>query len=559
MQCRQCYKEYVVASEDRVFYDKITPVFAGKSYRIPDPTLCSSCRRQRRLIFRNENKFYSRTCDCCKRDIISIYAPDKEQVVYCMKCWWSEKYTPTDYGMDYDPSKPFFVQLATLLKKTPLPNLIASPDAEENNCNYVNCAGNNKDCYMLLDGDSNQDCYYSNGLNSSKNSIDCLYVSDSELCYESVDCRQCYNLYYSQDCSNCRDSYFLKNCVSCNNCILSTNLQHKEYYINNQPYSKADYERYLEQLHLHDRSNIPNLYAKLQGLDRETPHKFFHGFQLENSTGDYLYNVKNCQQTFLSQNCEDLKYCDSMFDAKDCYDVSSFGENAERCYECTSVGANAYEIYFSQLCAGNVRNLYFNLGSRNSKDCFGCVALRGNQYCILNKQYSKEEYEKLAGQIIEKMIQSGGWGESLPPFISPFAYNESVAQTFIPISKEEASKLGAKWRDEPTNTISASTPIVPSDIKIVPDTIINETLSCATCHKKYRLIKEELKLYRDHNIPVPTNCFICRYRNRFSKRNPEQLWNRHCMKCMTPIETSYSPTKEEIIVYCEKCYLETLQ
>jgi hypothetical protein len=42
----------------------------------------------------------------------------------------------------------------------------------------------------------------------------------------------------------------------------------------------------------------------------------------------------------------------------------------------------------------------------NSSNLFGCIGLRGKEYCILNKQYTKEEYEALVPKIIEKMKES---------------------------------------------------------------------------------------------------------------------------------------------------------
>lgn len=42
-----------------------------------------------------------------------------------------------------------------------------------------------------------------------------------------------------------------------------------------------------------------------------------------------------------------------------------------------------------------------------SSNMFGCANMRDKQYCILNKQYTHEEYEKLVPQIIEKMQADG--------------------------------------------------------------------------------------------------------------------------------------------------------
>ena len=57
----------------------------------------------------------------------------------------------------------------------------------------------------------------------------------------------------------------------------------------------------------------------------------------------------------------------------------------------------------------------------SSSDCFGCVSIRNKKYCILNKQYTKEEYEELLPKIIAHMSEM--------PFISKqtgtkFAYGD---------------------------------------------------------------------------------------------------------------------------------------
>ncbi|MEI8091831.1 MAG: hypothetical protein WCG98_06540 [bacterium] len=44
------------------------------------------------------------------------------------------------------------------------------------------------------------------------------------------------------------------------------------------------------------------------------------------------------------------------------------------------------------------------LDVHHSSNMFGCVGMRDKEYCILNKQYTREEYETLVPQIIEKMM-----------------------------------------------------------------------------------------------------------------------------------------------------------
>ena len=64
--------------------------------------------------------------------------------------------------------------------------------------------------------------------------------------------------------------------------------------------------------------------------------------------------------------------------------------------------------------------------------CFGCIGMKGGSYCILNKPYSKEEYEKIVPWIIEHMQNTGEWGKFSPVRLSAHGYNETVAQDLIP-------------------------------------------------------------------------------------------------------------------------------
>ena len=109
-QCRKCNSNFEITDKDLEFYKKISPVFNGEKFQIPTPSLCPDCRQQRRLSFRNERKLYKRKCDATGENIISIYSPDKEFIVYEQSFWWSDKWSPLDYWKDFDFSKSFFEQ-----------------------------------------------------------------------------------------------------------------------------------------------------------------------------------------------------------------------------------------------------------------------------------------------------------------------------------------------------------------------------------------------------------------------------------------------------------------
>lgn len=63
--------------------------------------------------------------------------------------------------------------------------------------------------------------------------------------------------------------------------------------------------------------------------------------------------------------------------------------------------------------------------------------------------------------------------------------------------------------------------------------------------------------YREQNLPVPRRSPDQRHLDRFALRNPRKFFDRSCGKCKKAIRTTYSPDGPEI-VYCERCYLETV-
>jgi len=196
--------------------------------------------------------------------------------------------------------------------------------------------------------------------------------------------------------------------------------------------------------------------------------------------------------------------------------------------------------------------------------------MRHGQYCILNKQYTKEEYERLVPQIIEHMRKdnsggamnrgeaSGSWGEFFPVSLSPFAYNETVAQEYFPLTKEEILKRGWKWREERDEMPKVSKVIpaekLPDSIDDVPDDILNWAIECEATKRPFKIIKQELDFYRNMKLPIPHFHPDERHRRRMALRNPRKLWTRSCMKCGKGMETTYQPSRPEI-VYCEECYL----
>ena len=208
---------------------------------------------------------------------------------------------------------------------------------------------------------------------------------------------------------------------------------------------------------------------------------------------------------------------------------------------------------------GDVNDVYYSVWcTRNSKNLFGCVGLTHKEYCIFNKKYSKEDYQQLKDKIIEHMKSTGEWGEYFPPETSAFGYNETLANDYFPLTKEQVKSKGWQWCDfapdiKADKTISAGR--LPDDIKDLPDDILNWAIICEITNKPFKIIAQELDFYRKHNLPIPRRHPDQRHCDRLKLKQPYKLFNRKCDKCLSAIKTTYSPDRLEK-VYCESCYLK---
>ena len=558
--CQNCKKDFVIEPEDFKFYGKM---------QVPPPTFCPECRFQRRLLFRNNRVFYKRECDLCKKHLLAIYNNEKPFTVYCRDCWLSDKWDPTDYGAEYDFSKPFFEQFKILQKKVPRVNLYRDNFILSDYCNY---GLDFRECYLMFGGKNNERVYFGNQVFDSSNSLDIAFSGKMEFCYEVFECQRSSHLFFSNYSRECMDSAYIIDCRNCAHCFCCVGLINKKYYIYNQPYSKEEYEKFLDSNFIGSyKTHFKNL-KKLNELRLKIPHRYARIYKSVNSDGDDLSEVKNTHDSYSSDQAEDsrfLFFCRNK--TKDCYDTSFQGFNAELVYEVGHGFAGSNTAFSIRNLANE--NTFYSEECQNCLNIFGCEGLRKRKYCILNKQYTKEEYEKLIPKIKQHMnnmpyIDKKGrvykYGEFFPSELSPFYYNETIAQEYFPFDKKEALDQGHSWTEieERSYEVDIRANDIPDNIKDIDDGIIGKVIQCAhegrcreQCTEAFKIINEELKFYKRMNLPLPRLCPNCRHYQRLKQRNPLKLWHRKCMKegCKNEFETSYAPGRPEI-VYCEKCY-----
>ncbi|HEY5713828.1 MAG TPA: hypothetical protein VIT68_00580, partial [Candidatus Gracilibacteria bacterium] len=434
--CTVSGQNFVITEEDLKFYEKMG---------VPAPTLCPDERARRRMAFRNERTLYRRKCDLSGEAMMTIYAPDYSGKVYKPKYYFHGDWSPMDYARDFDFSRPFFEQFGALFQEVPKIGLvyIGGDDTIENS-EYTNDLLRVKNCYLCFDGQEAKDCLYLQGFTVSEDTLDCLNIYGLHFCYECTNCDNGYELFYSFNCENCQNSWFLRDCIGCRDCFGCTNLHQKQYYIYNKSHTKEAYEAFMEGFESGSYKVIEQLKANSQKFWDQGFVKYYHGQKIEDATGDFLYEAKDCEYCFESKKIRDCKYGSILWlGANDCYDYDTWGDNAQLVYEAICCGANIQDIGFSYFVSHGAKNVYYSqycwFGVEN---IFGCVGLKKAANCVLNKSYTKHEYESLSKKIVQYMKETREWGEFFPISLSPFAYNETVAQEYFPLSKEEALVRG---------------------------------------------------------------------------------------------------------------------
>ena len=559
--CQNCKQNFTIEPDDFGFYEKI---------RVPPPTFCPKCRLIRRLAWRNERSLYNRKCQNCGKKIVTIYSPETQITIYCETCWWGDGWDGTEYGVDIDFSKPFLVQLFELRKKVPALNLFSFIMI---NSPYCNMANDMKNCYLVHDGTFNEDVSYGSGVFHSKDSQDISLVRKAELSYELTACINCYHCAFSEQCQDSVDVYFSHGLRGCSNCFGCIDLRGKNYYIFNEPYTKKEYEEKIRFFGLDSHKNILSWKQKAEQFFLQYPRKYYFGMQNTNFTGDFIENGKNIRDCFFVGNIEDSKFCSFISNGpvRTTYDFTHYGDNIELMYECLQCGDGTSNVKGSWGVWTISRNVNYTITSPGVSDIFGCIGLKKKQYCILNKQYTKEQYEELLPRLIQHMndlpyVDHKGriykYGDFFPAELSLFGYNETTAQEYFPLTEKEARDMGFNWRKrlERDYEITKSPKDLPDSVQDVDESILNEIIACEhearcneSCMTAFRILPEDREFYERHELPHPTLCPNCRHFERIAKRNPLKLWDRQCAKCSNEIPTSYSPDRPEV-VYCIQCY-----
>ncbi|MCP6719898.1 MAG: hypothetical protein KJI72_01045 [Patescibacteria group bacterium] len=542
-----CLKEFEIIERDIEFYNLL---------RVPPPTLCPNCRRQRRLTFGHTIKLYKRSCDAPRHDeqVVSFVSPVKDFTVYDFKFYRSAGWDPLKYGQEYEVSEPFFDTYYEKLRSVvPQPTIIRDPYCI--NSDYTLGGRDLKNGYYVSGGWRSENISYSMSVFNSRDSIDCYSIWKCEQCYESVLTKKCYRCDYAYFSNDCLDCAFIYDCRNCSDCFGCVNLRNKKYCIFNKQLSEEEYRKERKKIYLGDRELLEGYKAKFWNLVKESPVRATRIDKSHNSFGNQIASCKNCDNVFHAEKSENLRFAEITVRNKDSMDYSISG-GSELLYETVGVGSEGSRVKFSFASKFIIESEYL-INCLHCINCFACVGVENKQYCIFNKQYEEDEYWAIVDDIKTKLLERGEYGEFFPLKFSTFAYNDSMAQIIFPLNKEQIEKFGALWQEEVNIDVKGMETVsvrdIPKDIKDVTDDIVNKALICEKTGYPFRIISSELKFYRRKKLPIPTRYPYQRIVDRFAILNNYRIFPEKCHNCNKEIYSSYKST-DGYKPYCEECY-----
>ncbi len=519
---------------------------------------CPTCRRIRRMVYMNMSRLFKRQCDVPghKEQMISILTPECPFPVYDYEYFIGDQFDAFSFGTDWKSGESPMETLFNLRKIFPMPSFL-NRDPSSINSEYSNGGRDNKNIYYAMGCYGTEDVWYSSMIDKSKEVMDSTDVNGCDGIYYGLSANTSYKCsftYYSRDCS---DSMYIFDCRNCSDCFGCVNLRNKRYCIWNEQVTKEEYAAFMRSVKPFSHSFIKESEEKFWQLVASQPMNASQNIAVENVSGTLCDHCKNAFDVTHCVNAENVRHADGALGHRDSMDLL-FSGGSERVYQTINIGSRSSNVKFSVSSKFTTDSEYvFN--SKNISNCFMCFGLQNKSYCILNKQYSSEEYWPMVDAIKTDMLVRGEWGESPDMRFSAQAYNFSSAGINFPLTEAEVRELGGFVASEPETNSSGMDSIeahaLPETIAEVDDSILTKGIICEKTGRPFRIIATELAFYRKTGLPLPHIHPNYRMQARSEFISDGKKYAAQCENCSKAISSVF-PIEKGFRLYCEKCHSE---
>jgi hypothetical protein len=526
-----------------------------KILNVLPPNYCPTCRRMKRLNHINLTNLFSIPCNKIghNENLISVFPKECPFSV-----WDVDSFSQIDdYYMakDFSEDKTPYENLLMMRSYFPVPQFL---NREPNvlNSPYSSGGRNLKNGYFCFGCYDTENVWYTNHTKTTKNIMDSRVVKNSEWVFNGYFSEHLYKSSFIFFSKSCIDSMFLYDCRNCINCFGCVNLRNKSHCIWNKQYTKEEYESFIKSNYPLSIDFINKSNKTFFDLVYSLPLNASCNVNTQNSEGVLLQSSSDMFDVFDSFNSQNVRHSDGAISHKDSMDFLFSGGNSHHLYMCTNVGSQSSNVKFSvssKFCSDSE----FIFNSKNCSNCFMCFGLQNKSYCILNKQYSKDEYFKKVDDIKSKMILLGEYNDGLGMEFSAQAYNFSIAQFSFPLTQKEILELGGYFAPNPEtnadNIKIISIEDIPQTINKVNDDILDLAIMCPLAKRPYKITKSELSFLRHMGLPIPTLHPQERMRENFNRAPEGKIYNIKCESCFKDIKSIYNP-ENKLLLYCENCY-----
>jgi hypothetical protein len=320
------------------------------------------------------------------------------------------------------------------------------------------------------------------------------------------------------------------------------NLRDKEFCIQNKQYTKEEYQEKISQYDLWSRKELNKLKNQRQEhIKNDAIHPENKNINSEESSWNFLENCKNMKDCMILQESESCENCRRWLRNKNIKN-STWILDCENSYMIWQ-SSRLYNMKYSNYCADCKNSEYLD-NCTNCEYCFACIWLKNKKYHIFNKEYSKEEYEKLVSEIKENIKKNWESWKFFPYNMMYTGYNTTLARLFFPDTKENIIKLWWYREDEIVSEF-------PADIKFseAPDNIsqINEQTAklifkCKKTWQIYNINDQSILVYKKIWVPISNIYYLENITEQFI---PMSRWKKYIWKCFNTWKEiiHYYPTK----------------